>query len=236
MSCASARPEDLSKVHLQYRIASEYLPNTTTPNVRAYARAYSYERWDSKKNPRFELNGLALNQVDRGVYLRNDVPVVGQPFILEWSIYGYTEEVVILRDTVEPPLTISDYASGDTVSKTTGFALLLEGVSGNTTKIDEAGITGNVVKEHASNERLFCMIVGQNEDGTALLTDKTRTMFDQPNDGQLEITPALLSSLSPNIKYKLVIERGRSNNAAGEDVGVVSNSFTEASTYFYLTD
>lgn len=236
MSCASAKDETLAKLHVQYRIITEYTPDAYAPKMHAIARALTFEKWDSQKKPRFALNGQQLIEGKRGIYTRDSIPVAGYPYVLEWTILDYIADTISIHDTINAPLTISEYASGDTVSKAQGFTLVLSGATGNTSNVTEAeGISGNVDGTQQA-ARLYCLITGQNSDGTPLLTDTTRIMFNQNDDGRLEISAGVLSGLAVNTHYKLFIERGRSAHNASEDVDVISNSFSEALTYFYLAE
>ena len=231
IGCSSTPEKPIVTVQVQYRVTRDYKPDSTAsraaqmtqpaPQTTAMARANIFEKRASKATASFVLNGQQLYDADRGTYLRNDANIVSDPYVLQWSVKDYQDSTVVVSDTILAPLAISDFSSGDTVSKAKGFTLQFTGVAGEgATMLD----------------RVYGLIVGQNPDGTPLLTDNTRTMFDQADDGQLEVAPGVLAELRTNTSYKLLIERGRTKKIRQYNVDVVSSSFSEALTYFYLVE
>jgi hypothetical protein len=222
-ACGTAPDEEDAVIQLQYRINSSYTSKTTVPDQNAIARAHIYSK--TKYRPKvavtasFVLNGKVLQESGEGSYVLNDAAVLEKPYVLNWTIAGYGDSSVRFADTIESPIMLSAKGSTDTVSKHAGATILYASTSGI---------------ENTGDKRIYCLIMPDQALGERKFSDDSRTMFDQSDNGRIELNPAILEGLKPNRRYVLSIERGSSKQFPNVSIRIVSSSFSEVRTMFFL--
>lgn len=224
-SCGTAPDEEDAVIQLQYRIKSVYTNSSANPVQSAIARAHIYK--NSKYRPKvavtasFSMNDRILREAGEGSYILNDVAVLENPYVLNWTIAGYGDSTLEFADTIGAPMTLSQIASADTISKGAG------------TTIDYAGSSRT---DDSDNKRVYCLIMLDNTGGERDYSDDSHSMFDQSDNGRIELTPVILEALKPNRRYVLSVERGTSKQVPHSRIRIVSSSFSELTTPFYLSE
>ena len=224
-SCSTGPDEEDAVIQLQYRIKSAYTNSSANLVQSALARAHIYK--NSKYRPKvavtasFSMNDKVLREAGEGSYILNDVAVLEKPYVLNWTIAGYGDSTLRFADTIGAPITLSQIALADTISKGAG------------TIIEYAGSSRT---DDSDNKRVYCLIMLDNTGGERDYSDDSHSMFDQSDNGRIELTPAILEVLKPNRRYVLSVERGASKQVPQFGIRIVSSSFSELTMPFYLSE
>ncbi|MBI2794319.1 MAG: hypothetical protein HYX66_06700 [Ignavibacteria bacterium] len=222
-ACSTAPDEEDAVIQLQYRIKSSYTSKSKRPEQGAIARAHIYTK--SKYRPKvavtasFDLNGKDLQEAGEGSYLLNEAAILEKPYVLNWTIAGYGDSTVRLADTVDSPMLLSPTGSTDTVPKRTGASIVYASTSATNA---------------TSDKRVYCLIMLDQSTGERSNGDDSHAMFDQSDNGRIDLTPAILEGLKPNRRYVLSVERGSSKQFPNASIRIVSSSFSEVTTTFFL--
>jgi len=221
-------PNDLGTISTDSTAVSAYLmfagsalhqPGSLTADISTLSNAYftNASGWVSPAN--VSVNGQTLRELGVGSFSHGNPAIPPSPYTLNWSATGYLGATLSLTQTLPSPMTYLGFTSGDTISKSAGRTI---SYSGN----DGGPLYGHILVHGSLNAHLI------SSDSVPSLHPRT---FVQTDNGSASITPAILSSLTPNRWYwlKLSHYRYRRETYQGEQIGM--DASFDVSAYFFLT-
>lgn len=220
-------PQNLGAISTDSTAVSAYLmfagsalhqPGSLTPDISTLANAYftNSSGWVSPSS--VSINSQSLSALSTGSFSHGNPTAPSSPYTLNWSAVGYLGSTLSLTQTLPSPMSYSTFTSGDTISKSIGATIAYSGNDGGM-------LFGHILVHGSLNAYLI------SPDSVPALLPRT---FAQTDNGSASITPAILSSLTPNRWYWLKLSHYtyKRETYQGEQVGM--DASFDVSAYFYL--